>query len=392
MHNLPIYLDYMATTPVDPQVADVMNDILTEPMYCGNPSSFVHAYGHKAAELVEQAREQVAALIQADPREIYWTSGASEANNMVILGAVAHYQRKGRHVITMSTEHKSVLATYAHLEKQGYDVTYLAPQATGLLDLSQLEAAIQADTVLMSVMCVNNETGVVQDIAAMGEIAKKHGVLLHVDAAQAAGKVTLDMGSLNVDFMSLSAHKLYGPKGVGVLYMRRQPPARIAPILFGGAQEKGVRPGTLATHQIVGMGKAFAIAKQRFHEDHVRIGTMRDQLWKGLQKIRGVQLNGCYAHSIPHCLNVMFDGIDGEALLTSLQKIAVSAGSACNAIELEPSYVLIAMGRTRQQAGRCLRISLGRFTTPTQVEIGIDEITLHVDRLRQMSPIWETGG
>lgn len=386
--NLPLYFDYMASTPLDPQVAAKMTECLQSPLYEGNPSSQHHFYGWQAAELIEAARQQVADLIHADSREIVWTSGATEANNLAIKGAAEFYHRKGRHIITMSTEHKSVLNTCKNLEARGYRVTYLSPGANGLLDLEQFSAAIHADTILASIMWVNSETGVIQDIAGLSQIARQNGVVMHVDAAQAAGRINIDIKSSPIDLLSFSAHKVYGPKGAGALYVRRQPRIRLEPQIHGGEQENGLRSGTLATHQIVGMGAAFAIAKQNLNKDWQHVEMLGKRLWSGLQSISGVQLNGDLQHRIPHCWNVSFSGIHADTLLTSLNQLAMSSGSACHSAHTTPSHVLTAMGVDRRRAQSALRMSMGRQTTLADIDFAIREIKEKVNLLRELSPIY----
>lgn len=386
---LPIYLDYMATTLVDPIVAQEMMACLTKEGIFGNPDSESHSYGWSARELINKARESVAKLVNADPKEIVWTSGATESDNLALKGAVSFYHRKGKHIITTSTEHKAVLDTCAYLSSQGFEVTYLNPQGDGLLNLAQFEAAIRSDTILASFMHVNNETGVIQDIAAIGEITRRHGILFHVDAAQSAGKVPIDLNYMQVDLMSFSGHKLYGPKGIGALYVRRTPRVRLEPLIHGGGHEKGLRSGTLATHQIVGMGKAFALAQERMIDDAKNITQLRDRLWLGLSKLGGVHLNAETAPRIPGCLNVRFDGVEGESLMVRLQKVAISSGSACNSANPNPSHVLLAMGLNREEAYNSIRISLGRFTTKEEVNAAIVHIAEQVNRLREMSPLWK---
>ncbi len=389
MMALPIYLDYMATTFVDPIVAQEMIACLTKEGIFGNPASESHAYGWSARELINKARESVAKLVNADPKEIVWTSGATESDNLALKGAASFYHRKGKHIITTSTEHKAVLDTCAYLSSKGFEVTYLNPQGDGLLNLAQFEATIRSDTILASFMHVNNETGVIQDIAAIGEITRRHGVLFHVDAAQSAGKVPIDLNYMQVDLMSFSGHKLYGPKGIGALYVRRTPRVRLEPLIHGGGHEKGLRSGTLATHQIVGMGKAFALAQERMIDDAKNITQFRDRLWLGLSQLDGVHLNAETAPRIPGCLNVRFDGVEGESLMVRLQKVAISSGSACNSANPNPSHVLLAMGLNREEAYNSIRISLGRFTTKEEIDAAIVHIVEQVNRLREMSPLWE---
>ena len=388
--KLPIFLDYMSTTPVDPSVLEVMLTCLTTDGFFGNPASRSHRYGWEALQCITKAREQVAALINAEPLEIIWTSGATESNNLAIIGAARFYQRQGKHLITMSTEHKAVLDTMAYLESQGFEVTYLNPKLNGLLDLHLLEKSIRSDTILASIMQVNNETGVIQDIAAIGDITRSRGVLLHVDAAQSAGKIPVDVKALKVDLLSLSAHKVYGPKGVGALYISRHPRVRLEPLIHGGSHEQGMRSGTLATHQIAGMGKAFELAKEFLLSEAQRISSLRNRFWKSIASLSGVHLNGDEAHCIPGCLNFSFDAVEGESLMLSLRDIAISSGSACNSANTSPSHVLLAMGLSRQQAYNSLLISLGRFTTIEEIDYAAAHLIEQVTRLRNMSPIWET--
>ncbi|MFZ3120216.1 MAG: IscS subfamily cysteine desulfurase [Variovorax sp.] len=383
----PVYLDYAATTPVDRRVASRMIPYLTE-IY-GNPASRSHAYGWAAEEAVELAREQVCALLNADPREIVWTSGATESNNLAIKGA-AHFNRgRGKHLVTVATEHKAVLDSMRELEREGYEVTVLPVLPSGLLDLAVFDAALRPDTVLASVMFVNNETGVVQDIAALGALCRAKGVVFHVDAAQAAGKVAIDLAQLPVDLMSLSAHKIYGPKGIGALYVRRRPRVRIDAQMHGGGHERGMRSGTLATHQIVGMGSAFWLARENMDADNARIRTLRDRLWAGLSTLDAVVLNGDMEQRAPQYLNVSFNYVEGESLLMGIRGVAVSSGSACTSASLEPSYVLRAMGRSDELAHSSVRFSLGRFTTEAEVDFTIAQVTEVVARLRAMSPLWD---
>ena len=383
----PVYLDYAATTPVDPRVANKMIPYLTE--LFGNPASRSHAYGWAADEAVELAREQVCALINADPREIAWTSGATESNNLAIKGATHFYKGKGKHLITVATEHKAVLDSMRELEREGFEVTVLPVLASGLLDLTVFEAALRPDTVLASVMFVNNETGVIQDVAAIGAICRAKGVLFHVDAAQAAGKVAIDLDQLPIDMMSLSAHKTYGPKGVGALYVRRKPRVRIEAQMHGGGHERGMRSGTLPTHQIVGMGEAFWLARENMAADNARISALRARLWAGFEKLDAVVLNGDEEHRAVQYLNVSFNYVEGESLLMGMKGIAVSSGSACTSASLEPSYVLRAMGRSDELAHSSVRFSLGRFTTAQDIDFTIEQVTQVVTRLRAMSPLWD---
>ncbi|GAB6852387.1 IscS subfamily cysteine desulfurase [Paraburkholderia kururiensis] len=383
----PVYLDYAATTPVDPRVARRMLPYMTQ--LFGNPASRSHAYGWAADEAVELAREQVASLVNADPREIVWTSGATESNNLALKGAAHFYRSRGNHLVTVATEHKAVLDTLRELEREGFEVTVLPVQPDGRVDPAAFEAALKPGTVLASAMFVNNETGAMHDIGALGAICRSRGVLFHVDAAQAAGKVPVDLETLPVDLMSLSAHKMYGPKGVGALYVRRKPRVRLEAQMHGGGHERGMRSGTLPTHQIVGMGEAFWLARESMQADTERIRALRDRLWAGLSAIDAVCLNGDLAHCAPHYLNVSFRYVEGESLLMGIKDIAVSSGSACTSASLEPSYVLRAMGREDELAHSSIRFSLGRFTTAEEIDFAIDQVTQVVGRLREMSPLWD---
>jgi len=383
----PVYLDYAATTPVDRRVASKMMPYLTE-IY-GNPASRSHAYGWAADEAVELAREQVCALINADPREIVWTSGATESNNLAIKGAAHFYKGKGKHLVTVATEHKAVLDSMRELEREGFEVTVLPVLPSGLLDLDMFAAALRPDTVLASVMMVNNETGVIQDVAALGAICRTKKVLFHVDAAQAAGKVAIDLDELPIDLMSLSAHKIYGPKGIGALYVRRKPRVRIEAQMHGGGHERGMRSGTLPTHQIVGMGEAFWLAREHMAADNARIKTLRDRLWAGFSQMEAVVLNGDEHHRAAPYLNVSFNYVEGESLLMGIKGVAVSSGSACTSASLEPSYVLRAMGRSDELAHSSVRFSIGRFTTEQDIDFTIEQVTQVVNKLRAMSPLWD---
>ncbi|WP_068637301.1 IscS subfamily cysteine desulfurase [Thauera butanivorans] len=387
MLKFPIYLDYSATTPVDPRVAAKMIPWLTE--HFGNPASRSHAYGWEAEQAVEEAREQVAALVGADAKEIVWTSGATESNNLAIKGAAHFYQGKGKHVITVKTEHKAVLDTVRELEREGFEATYLDVQENGLIDLEVLKAAIRPDTILVSVMFVNNEVGVVQPIAEIGEICRSKGIVFHVDAAQATGKVAIDLGSLKVDLMSFSAHKTYGPKGVGALYVRRKPRVRLEAQMHGGGHERGMRSGTLATHQIVGMGEAFRLAREEMAGENERILRLRDKLMNGLTGIEATYVNGDLEHRVPHNLNISFAYVEGESLIMAIKDIAVSSGSACTSASLEPSYVLRALGRNDELAHSSIRFSIGRFTTEEEVDFTIDLLRNKIGKLRELSPLWE---
>jgi cysteine desulfurase len=385
--HLPIYFDYSATTPVDPRVAAVMIPYLAESF--GNPASRSHSFGWTAEKAVENAREEVAALVNCDPREIVWTSGATESNNLAIKGAANFYAGKGKHLITVKTEHKAVLDTTRELERQGFDVTYLDVQENGLLDLDVLRAAIRPDTVLVSVMYVNNEVGVIQDIPAIGELCRERGILFHVDAAQATGKVAIDLSVLKVDLMSFSAHKTYGPKGVGALYVRRKPRVRLEAQMHGGGHERGMRSGTLATHQIAGMGEAFRLARLEMAVENERIRMLRDRLLAGVRDLEEVYINGDMAHRVPHNLNISFNFVEGESLIMALKDMAVSSGSACTSASLEPSYVLRALGRNDELAHSSIRFSIGRFTTEEEVDYAIRIIHQKIGKLRELSPLWE---
>jgi cysteine desulfurase len=388
--KLPIYFDYAATTPVDARVAEKMAQYLTIEGHFGNPASRSHALGWEAEKAVELARAQVAALINAtDPKEIIWTSGATESDNLAIKGVAAFYRDKGRHIVTSKTEHKAVLDTCRHLEREGFEVTYLDPEPNGLIDLKALEAALRKETILVSLMHVNNEIGVISDIAAIGEITRAQGILLHVDAAQSAGKIPIDLNNMKVDLMSLSAHKVYGPKGMGALYVRRKPRARLEAQIHGGGHERGLRSGTLATHQIVGMGEAFRIAREEMIVESERVRQLRDRLWQGLKDIEEVYLNGDFAHRVPGHLNLSFNYIEGESLLMALKDLAVSSGSACTSASLEPSYVLRALGRSDELAHSSIRFTLGRFSTEAEVDYVIPLIRTKVEKLRQLSPLWD---
>ena len=385
--HLPIYLDYSATTPVDPRVAEAMIPYLTEKF--GNPASRSHSFGWTADEAVERAREQVAALVNADPKEIVWTSGATESNNLAIKGAAHFYADKGKHIITVQTEHKAVLDTVRELERQGFTATYLDPEPNGLIDLEKLKAALRPDTTIVSVMLVNNEIGVIQDIAAIGEICRGKGILFHVDAAQATGKVVIDLQKLKVDLMSFSAHKTYGPKGIGALYVRRKPRVRLEAQMHGGGHERGFRSGTLATHQIVGMGEAFRIAREEMASENERIRMLRDRLWKGLSGMEEVYLNGDMEQRVPHNLNVSFNFVEGESLIMAVKDIAVSSGSACTSASLEPSYVLRALGRNDELAHSSIRFTIGRFTTVEEVDYAVKLLQEKIAKLRDLSPLWD---
>lgn len=387
--RLPIYLDYAATTPVDERVAEVMARHLTRDGVFGNPASRSHIFGWTAEQAVDKAREEVAALVNADPREIVWTSGATESDNLAIKGVAHFHQKKGRHIVTVKTEHKAVLDTCRQLEREGYEVTYLNPESDGLLDLGKLQAALRDDTVLVSVMHANNEIGVIQDIAAIGEITRSRGILFHVDAAQSAGKVPIDLAELKVDLMSFSAHKIYGPKGIGVLYVRRKPRVRIEAQMHGGGHERGMRSGTLPVHQIVGMGEAFRIAREEMAAENERILALRDRLWIGLNSMEEVHLNGDLERRVAGNLNASFNFVEGESLIMALKDIAVSSGSACTSASLEPSYVLRALGREDELAHSSLRFSIGRYTTAEEIDYTIEHVRDAVEKLRELSPLWE---
>jgi len=387
MSKMPIYLDYSATTPVDPRVAQKMIPYLTEQF--GNPASRSHAFGWDAEKAVENAREEVAKLVNADPKEIVWTSGATEAINLALKGAAHFYKGKGKHLITVRTEHKAVLDTMRELEREGYEVTYLTPEPNGLLDLEKFKAGIRPDTILVSVMYVNNEIGVIQDIPAIGEICRDKGIIFHVDSAQATGKVEIDLAKLKVDLMSFSAHKTYGPKGIGALYVRRKPRVRIEAQMHGGGHERGMRSGTLATHQIVGMGEAFRIAREEMAAENERIRMLRDRLLKGLSDIEEVHVNGDMEHRVPHNLNISFNFVEGESLLMAIKDLAVSSGSACTSASLEPSYVLRALGRSDELAHSSIRFSVGRFTTEQDIDFAIELLHQKIGKLRELSPLWE---
>ena len=385
----PIYMDYSATTPVDPRVAEAMCKYLTPDGDFGNPASRSHHYGWRAEEAVEKARRDVASLLNADPREIVWTSGATESDNLALKGVAHFYKKKGKHIITCKTEHKAVLDSCRQLEREGFEITYLAPESNGLIDLQKLENAMRDDTVLVSIMHVNNEIGVIQDIAAIGEMTRPRKILFHVDAAQSAGKIPIDLAEMKVDLMSLSAHKVYGPKGIGALYVRRKPRVRIEAQMHGGGHERGMRSGTLATHQIVGMGEAFRIAKEEMEIENAHIMAMRNRLWDGIKEMEEVYLNGDLEHRVAGNLNVSFNYVEGESLVMALKNMAVSSGSACTSASLEPSYVLRAIGREDELAHSSIRFTIGRFTTDEEVNQVISDIQEQVARLRELSLLWE---
>lgn len=385
--HFPIYLDYGATTPVDPRVVDAMIPWLRE--HFGNPASRSHAWGWEAEEAVEKARGQVAALINADPREIVWTSGATESINLALKGAANFYKGKGKHLITLKTEHKAVLDTMRELERQGFEVTYLDVEENGLVDIEKFKAAIRPDTILASVLFVNNEIGVIQDVVSIGNICREKGIVFHVDAAQATGKVDIDLDKLKVDLMSFCAHKTYGPKGIGALYVRRKPRVRLEAQMHGGGHERGLRSGTLATHQIVGMGECFRIAREEMAAENARVKKLRDKLLAGLTDIEATYVNGDLEHRVPHNLNISFAYVEGESLIMAIKDIAVSSGSARTSASLEPSYVLRALGRNDELAHSSIRFTLGRFTTEEEIDYAIKLICDSIGRLREMSPLWE---
>jgi cysteine desulfurase len=385
--HFPIYMDYGATTPCDPRVVDAMIPWLRE--HFGNPASRSHAWGWEAEEAVERARGQVATLINADPREIVWTSGATESNNLAIKGAAHFYQTRGKHMVTVKTEHKCVLDSMRELERQGFEVTYLDVQENGLVDLDRLKDALRPDTILVSVMLVNNEIGVIQDIPAIGAMCRQRGIIFHVDAAQATGKVAIDLATLKVDLMSLCAHKTYGPKGIGALYVRRKPRVRLEAQMHGGGHERGFRSGTLAPHQIVGMGEAFRLAREEMGTENERVRMLRDRLLAGLSEMEEVYVNGDLEHRVPHNLNMSFNFVEGESLIMAIKDIAVSSGSACTSASLEPSYVLRALGRSDELAHSSIRFTLGRFTTEDEIDFAVKLIKAKIGKLRDLSPLWE---
>jgi cysteine desulfurase len=387
--SIPIYMDYSATTPVDERVAEKMCTYLTRQGQFGNPASRSHQFGWQAEEAVQQARADVAQLINADPREIIWTSGATESDNLAIKGVAHFYKKNGKHIITLKTEHKAVLDSCRQLEREGYEVTYLEPESNGLLDLDKFQNALRDDTILVSIMHVNNEIGVIQDIAAIGEICRARKIIFHVDAAQSAGKIEIDLDKLKVDLMSFSAHKIYGPKGIGALYVRRKPRVRLEAQMHGGGHERGLRSGTLATHQIVGMGEAFRIARLEMAEEEARIRVLRDRLWKGLNEMEEVYLNGDFDHRVPGNLNVSFNYVEGESLIMALKDMAVSSGSACTSSSLEPSYVLRAIGRNDELAHSSIRFTIGRFTTQEEIDYIVERVKEKVAKLRELSPLWD---
>ncbi|MDH5425442.1 MAG: IscS subfamily cysteine desulfurase [Gammaproteobacteria bacterium] len=387
--QLPIYFDYAATTPVDPRVAEKMIQYLTPTGHFGNPASSSHSFGWVAEEGVNEARAHVAALLNANPKEIVFTSGATESDNLAIKGVAHFYQKKGKHIITSKTEHKAVLDSCRQLEREGYEVTYLDPQPNGIIPLKTIEDAMRDDTTLVSIMHVNNETGIIQDIAAIGELCREKGIVFHVDAAQSAGKVAIDIETMKVDLISLSAHKIYGPKGIGALYVRRKPRIRLEAQMHGGGHERGMRSGTLATHQIVGMGEAFRIAKEEMAKDRAHILALRNRLWDGVKDMEEVYINGDMELGVPGIFNVSFNFVEGESLMMSLKDLAVSSGSACTSASLEPSYVLRALGRNDELAHSSLRFSIGRFTQAEEIDYAITEVRKAVEKLRQLSPLWD---
>jgi cysteine desulfurase len=385
--KFPIYLDYSATTPVDPRVAQKMIPYLTE--HFGNPASRSHAFGWEAEEAVEEARGHVAALLNADPKEIIWTSGATEGNNLAIKGAANFYKSKGKHIITQKTEHKATLDTVRELERQGFEATYLDPEPNGIVDLEKFKAAIRPDTILVSIMMVNNEIGVIQPIAEIGEICRAKGIVFHCDAVQAAGKIEIDLQKLKVDLLTVTAHKVYGPKGIGALYVRRKPRVRIEAQIHGGGHERGFRSGTLATHQIVGMGEAFRLAKLEMAAEGERIRSLRDRLLNGFKDMEEVYVNGDMQRRIPGNLNISFNFVEGESLIMAIKDIAVSSGSACTSASLEPSYVLRALGRSDELAHSSIRFTIGRFTTEEEIDYAVKLLRAKIGKLRELSPLWE---
>ena len=385
--RLPIYLDYSATTPVDPRVAEKMIPYLTE--FFGNPASRSHAFGWKAEAAVEEARANVAALIGADPKEIIWTSGATEGNNLALKGAANFYKTKGKHIITQRTEHKAVLDTVRELERQGFEATYLEVEPNGIVDLEKLKAAIRPDTILVSIMMVNNEIGVIQPVWEIGELCREKGIVFHVDAVQGAGRVEIDMAKLKADLLTITAHKIYGPKGIGALYVRRKPRVRIEAQIHGGGHERGFRSGTLATHQIVGFGEAARLAKAEMATENERVRALRERLWNGIKDMEEVYVNGDLDHRVPHNLNVSFNFVEGESLIMGIKELAVSSGSACTSASLEPSYVLRALGRNDELAHSSIRFTLGRFTTEKDIDFAVKVLRERIAKLREMSPLWE---
>jgi len=387
--KLPIYLDYSATTPVDPRVAAKMIECLTNEGNFGNPASRSHAFGWKAEEAVENARRQVAELVNADPREIVWTSGATESDNLAIKGVAHFYASKGKHIVTTKIEHKAVLDTTRQLEREGFEVTYLEPREDGIVTPAMVEAALRDDTILVSVMHVNNEIGTINDITAIGELTRSRGILFHVDAAQSTGKVEIDLEKMKVDLMSFSAHKTYGPKGVGALYVRRKPRVRLEAQMHGGGHERGMRSGTLATHQLVGMGEAFRIAKDEMAQESERVRSLRDRFYKQVEHLEELYVNGSLAARVPHNLNLSFNYVEGESLIMALKDLAVSSGSACTSASLEPSYVLRALGRNDELAHSSIRFTFGRFTTEEEIDYAAQKVCEAVTKLRELSPLWD---
>ena len=385
----PIYLDYASTTPIDKRVADKMFEYMTTDGMYGNPASRSHSFGWDADDAVSKSRKHVADLINADPREIVWTSGATESDNLAIKGAAHFYKKKGKHIITLKTEHKAVLDACRQLEREGFEVTYMEPMSSGLLDLDKLESEIREDTVLISIMHVNNEIGVIQDIETIGELCRSKNIIFHVDAAQSAGKIEIDLQKTKVDLMSFSAHKIYGPKGIGALYVRRKPRVRLEAQIHGGGHERGLRSGTLPTHQIVGMGEAFRIAKEEMNQDFENISKLRNRLWNGVKDMEEVYLNGDFENRYPGIMNISFNYVEGESLIMATKDIAVSSGSACTSASLEPSFVLRAIGRSDELAHSSLRMSIGRFTTEEEIDATINTVKIAVEKLRALSPLWE---
>jgi len=387
--TIPIYLDYSATTPVDPRVAAKMSECLTKEGVFGNPASRSHSFGWESEKLIDEARGHVAKLIKANKKEIVWTSGATESDNLAIKGAAHFYKEKGNHLITLTTEHKAVLDTMRHLETEGFEVTYMNPKDNGLVDIDELKSLIKPTTTVISIMHVNNEIGVIQDLETIGKICRDNKIVFHVDAAQSPGKVDIDVDKYNIDLLSLSAHKVYGPKGIGALYVRRKPRIRLQPQMHGGGHERGFRSGTLPTHQVVGMGEAFKIAEEEMESDNKRISILRDKLWNGLNSIEEIYLNGDMKQRIPGNLNVSFNFVEGESLIMAIKDMAVSSGSACTSASLEPSYVLRALGRSDELAHSSLRISIGKYTTEEEIDYSVSLIKEAVAKLRELSPLWE---
>ena len=387
--TIPIYLDYSSTTPVDPRVAAKMSECLTKEGVFGNPASRSHSFGWESEKLIDEARGHVAKLIKANKKEIVWTSGATESDNLAIKGAAHFYKEKGNHLITLTTEHKAVLDTMRHLETEGFEVTYMNPKDNGLVDIDELKSLIKPTTTVISIMHVNNEIGVIQDLETIGKICRDNKIVFHVDAAQSPGKVDIDVDKYNIDLLSLSAHKVYGPKGIGALYVRRKPRIRLQPQMHGGGHERGFRSGTLPTHQVVGMGEAFKIAEEEMESDNKRISILRDKLWNGLNSIEEIYLNGDMDQRIPGNLNVSFNFVEGESLIMAIKDMAVSSGSACTSASLEPSYVLRALGRSDELAHSSLRISIGKYTTEEEIDYSVSLIKEAVAKLRELSPLWE---